>query len=101
MTEMTNMETFEMDIPPEARAKYLQRREKDLSDCQAALLSHDFEVFMRIGHQLKGNATTFGFDPLSEIGIRMEEAAKQKNLPEIQKAIMDFQSYLKSQNSSH
>ena len=90
-----------MEIPPEAKAKYIQRREKDLSDCQMALENLDYDIFIRVGHQLKGNATTFGFDPLAGIGVRLEDFGKEKNLSEIKKAVSDFQVFLKSQISSH
>jgi HPt (histidine-containing phosphotransfer) domain-containing protein len=91
---------MDMDLPPDARAKYLSRREKDLSDCRLALQNADYEVPIRIGHQLKGNATTFGFEPLAEIGHRLETAGKLKNPAQIEAALADFTTYLKSQISS-
>ena len=89
-----------IEIPPEARAKYLERRQKDLTDCRQAIQNSDFEIPMRVGHQLKGNAQTFGFDPLTSIGIRLEEGGKHKNLAEIKSAVSDFEVYLKSQIST-
>lgn len=101
MKNQLGMEKYDMEIPPEAKAKYLQRRKKDLADCQTALETLDYEIFIRIGHQLKGNATTFGFDPLATIGVRLEDFGKEKNLSEIRNAVRDFEVYLKSQNSPH
>lgn len=88
---------IEMEIPQEAKNKYLQRREKDLRDCLLALQSSDFDVFVRIGHQLKGNAITFGFEPLSEIGERLESSGKQQDRQKMQKALNDFETYIKGQ----
>ena len=67
--------SFKMTIPDEMRKKYIERREKDMADLQEALAGSNLEPFKRIGHQLKGNGATYGYDELGELGHPMEEAA--------------------------
>lgn len=68
-----------MQIPIEARLKYLERRKQDIISCHEALEKQDYNFLDRLGHQIKGNAATFGFDELTEVAINMEQAAKNKD----------------------
>lgn len=69
-----------MNLPLQAIEKYLQRRKQDLVLIEEGLKAGDFEPLQRVGHQLKGNADTFGFPELAAIGRELEIAAKEKNL---------------------
>ena len=71
----------EIDVPKEFRIAYIQRRKTDFIQCLKALESSDFNFLEKIGHQIRGNAQSFGFDELSPIGISLEKAAKAKDLP--------------------
>lgn len=62
-----------MDLPIEMYKKYIERRKADLSQLQEAVSSGSVEVFKRIGHQIRGNAASFGFEDLADIGTRMED----------------------------
>ncbi len=61
-----------MQLPPEMYATYIQRRKEDFENLKTALQNADASLFKKIGHQLKGNATSFGFDELAELGKKME-----------------------------
>lgn len=53
---------------------YVVRRKADHANLAAALsLPSGFEQFKIVGHQIKGNASSFGFDDLVAIGERMEK----------------------------
>lgn len=54
---------------------YVERRRGDLTKLMDAATRADAEVFRRIGHQLKGNAATYGYPDLEAIGIRLEQVA--------------------------
>jgi HPt (histidine-containing phosphotransfer) domain-containing protein len=71
--------TFVMTIPDEMRQKYISRRMNDLKALREALAQNDFELFSKVGHQLKGNAATFGYDSLGLLGEKMEDIAQTKN----------------------
>lgn len=76
---MTGNENFEVEIPAELRAKYLERRKNDLELLKNSLSSRTFEEFKRIGHQLKGNAASFGYKDLERIAVDLEIAGQQKD----------------------
>lgn len=62
-----------MDLPIEMYKKYIERRKADVTQLQEAVSSGSVEVFKRIGHQIRGNAASFGFEDLADIGSRMED----------------------------
>lgn len=51
---------------------YLQRRASDIRVLQKGLDVNSVEEFNRLGHQMMGNARTFGFPELEPIAIKME-----------------------------
>lgn len=81
-------------IPEEARQKYLERRWQDLESCRKALSARDFECFATVGHQIKGNAATFGFDELTPIAINMENFGLAKDVKKLEEVLNLFEAYL-------
>lgn len=73
--------TFEM------RQKYLERRTGELDVSADKLRARDFDYFRNIGHQIKGNAVTFDFPMLTELGVRMENSAVEKNESGVEKVL--------------
>lgn len=61
-----------MELPPELYRSYHQRRKADLERLKQAIIANDPEPFKMLGHQLKGNAPTYGYDELAVIGMEME-----------------------------
>jgi HPt (histidine-containing phosphotransfer) domain-containing protein len=68
-----------MQIPQRAKTTYIRRRQKDVGDCYTAILNNDFSFLERIGHQIRGNAHTFGYEALAKIGALLESSAQRKN----------------------
>ena len=83
-----------VDIPKEARQKYIERRRIDLENCKQALTQKDFEILARVAHQIKGNASTFGYEELAEIAIDMEEKALAKDPENLSKVLARFSKFL-------
>ena len=83
-----------MDIPQEFRVQYIERRQSDLQSCLEAIQKSEFGTLERIGHQIKGNATSFGFDELATIGELLEDAAKKQDLARAEDITKNFQVYL-------
>ncbi|MES2803771.1 MAG: Hpt domain-containing protein [Bdellovibrionota bacterium] len=81
-----------MQVPVEARQKYLDRRKQDITACNEAIAKQDFHFLERIGHQIKGNAVTFGFDELTHVAVAMEQAAKAKDLTQLKELVEKFAS---------
>jgi HPt (histidine-containing phosphotransfer) domain-containing protein len=51
---------------------------------------NSFELAQIIGHRLKGHGETFGFPQISAIGIKMEEAAIERNTGMLREAVMSL-----------
>jgi HPt (histidine-containing phosphotransfer) domain-containing protein len=62
-----------MEFPAEFYSQYIERRKSDLKILEQAFEENRIGDFKRIGHQLKGNAPSFGFDDLAELAKQMEK----------------------------
>lgn len=80
----------EMTIPEEVRQRYIERREKDIESLRAALSSRSLDEFSRIGHQLKGNASSFGYSDLEKIAIQLEQAGIKRDALEASRVLQMF-----------
>ncbi len=85
--------SMEMVIPEEIRQNYLVRRQKDIETLKASVSAKSLEEFKRIGHQLKGNAASFGYGELEKIAIAMEVAAQKGDLFEASKQLELFEKW--------
>ncbi len=56
---------------------YLSRRVQVLRDLEDCLKRGSISSFARVGHQLCGNASSFGFDSLGELAKQMEQLTPQ------------------------
>ncbi len=81
-------------IPDEARIRYLERRKKDVESLRAAVNSRSLEEFKRIGHQLKGNAASFGYSELEKVAVQLEVAGEHEDVLEATKQLENFERWL-------
>ena len=88
---------YTLVIPEEMRRKYLERRRRDVDELASAAESSDPAPFVKVGHQLKGNAITFGYKELADLGVRMEEAGQQQNWEEAKACLASLRSWVESQ----
>lgn len=77
-----------MSLPIEMYQKYIERRKLDRDQLLQAVDDRSVEVFKRIGHQIRGNAGSFGFEDLVNLGNRME-SVDGDNLTSEGRAIID------------
>lgn len=73
---------------------YLDNRRHDVSALETAVTAGDFSLIEHLAHIMKGTGGGYGFDAITEIGARMEMAAKNKNKEEIQKEVSELSIYL-------
>ncbi|MBF0207328.1 MAG: Hpt domain-containing protein [Oligoflexia bacterium] len=76
--------------------RYLENRNKDIIKIKEALAQNDIKKIGVVGHQLAGNAGSYGFDQLGNIGKRMENAANAQNIEEITKCLQEIESYMQN-----
>lgn len=82
------------------RQLYLARRSKDLQDCDRHLSIQNWSYFENLGHQLKGNAPSYGYKELQKIAVRIEFFAQKKDLSCLEKSIHEFKKWLANQKIS-
>ncbi len=73
---------------------YLENRKKDLLLLPRAVAEKEFETLKMIGHRMKGSGAGYGFQFISDIGTRLEQAAKRQDLKEVQVCIEQLADYL-------
>jgi HPt (histidine-containing phosphotransfer) domain-containing protein len=73
---------------------YLGRRKLDLIALKNSLEIKDLSEFRRVGHQLKGNASTFGFLELEKIGIELEVAGESQDYAEANRLLEKFEAWI-------
>lgn len=83
-----------MEVPSEILQRYLERRKQDLKVCLLALDRKNFPELEKIGHQLKGNASTFGHPELSLIGNKLEKSSKKREISLIEESIKELSRWL-------
>lgn len=80
-----------MDLPASMYVNYLARRKADHARLTAALASSQgLDDFKVVGHQIKGNATSFGFNDLVSIGEQMEKLNPSQLQSEGARLLNDF-----------
>ena len=73
---------------------FLENRRNDIGKLQSALDDKDFDALQRIAHDMKGIGAGYGFDKITDLGLEMENAAKEHHPVSIREYIMDYEYYL-------
>jgi len=73
---------------------YLEERQNDIRKIEDAVKAQDYETVRMLGHTLKGSGGGYGFDPISEIGLELENAAQEENCEDIDKYINKLSDYI-------
>jgi HPt (histidine-containing phosphotransfer) domain-containing protein len=75
---------------------FLENRKKDLTLLDQAIEQNDFAAIEVIGHKLAGNAGSYGFPDLGEIGCSIELQAEKKNSDTLRELIASYKSYMET-----
>ena len=73
---------------------FLKNRRKDVETLKEALQQADYESIRILGHNMKGVGGGYGFDAITDIGMSLEQAAKEKYTREIRKQAEALSNYL-------
>ena len=83
---MKDLDSYQIKIAPDMRELaecFIENRKKDIVKIDTFLKKNDYSAIQTIGHNLAGNAGTYGFSDLGEIGRRIEAMAIEKKKEEI------------------
>jgi HPt (histidine-containing phosphotransfer) domain-containing protein len=73
---------------------FLGNRRKDTASITEAVTRGDFETVRILGHSMKGSGGSYGFDAITDIGKRLEQAALAKYADEIKSLTAELSAYL-------
>ncbi len=73
---------------------YFENRKVELISLKEFFYQKKWHEIQMIGHKLKGNAASYGFEKLTELGSFLEIAAKEHNHNQIQELISQIEIYL-------
>lgn len=75
---------------------YLENRRHDCQTVLQLLEKNDYEAIRVLGHTMKGTGGGYGFDAITEMGKRLEEAAKANDPMTIRQTVSELAQYLQS-----
>lgn len=93
----TEREKIVIQIDPDLEAivpGFLANRQRDLTTIETCLKQGDLDTIRLLGHRMKGDGGGYGFDHISTIGHRLEEAALTKDLHGLQLQQEDLRTFL-------
>lgn len=73
---------------------FLESRQNDIVNIRECVRKDDLKEAQRLGHGMKGAGGGYGFQEISMIGKRIEEAAKAGNTADIEQALGMLDEYL-------
>ncbi|MBF0426234.1 MAG: Hpt domain-containing protein [Magnetococcales bacterium] len=73
---------------------YVQNRWRDVEAMRLAVANKDMESLRVMGHRMKGSGAGYGFDAITEIGRKLESAARDGQIEEITREIDALVAYL-------
>ena len=74
---------------------YLKRKSEELHIMRRCLLTRDWETIHQISHKMKGHGGSYGFQHLTILGAKLEEAAALKQITTIQTLLDNLERYLR------
>jgi len=94
LNETTLVVEIEAELEPVVPG-YLELRRKDVELLQQLLEAGNFAELRIMGHRMKGTGGSYGFDPISDIGELLENAALAEDRSAIGQAGDELDAYLK------
>jgi HPt (histidine-containing phosphotransfer) domain-containing protein len=73
---------------------FLDRKRTDLLALQGALETGDLATIAALGHKIKGEGGSFGFDGMTEIAAALEATAKKGDRDTVRQLVTDLSDYL-------
>ena len=73
---------------------FLENRRQDVITMLNALAHEDLETVRRLGHNMRGAGTSFGFQVITDIGTRLEQEAGRADLGAARQWVGELSAYL-------
>ena len=76
--------------------QYLAACQSQVVDLQRAIDRGDLDLVARHAHNLRGSGSSFGFPPITELGVRLEHALSARDLNQLKRDAAALQRYLET-----
>ena len=73
---------------------FLERRRQEVDRLRGQLEQNDYEGIALAGHSMKGTGGGYGFAAISDLGGRLEQAAKSRDAEAVTALIAELADYL-------
>lgn len=73
------------------KLRYLLRKNEELIVCRQELADHEFRSIKTLAHQMRGNAASFDFLLLENLGILLERSVEGGDSGQIREVLEDVQ----------
>lgn len=73
---------------------FLDRRRADAARILTLIGDGEFEEVRRLGHDLKGVGASYGFEPITQIGRCLEDAARRRDAKDVRDAARALERYV-------
>jgi HPt (histidine-containing phosphotransfer) domain-containing protein len=75
---------------------FIAHKREDAQAIVAAIASADYEALSQLGHRIRGEGGSYGFEELTKIGATLEISAKSRDLAAVRKSAQELIAYLDS-----
>jgi CheY-like chemotaxis protein len=75
--------------------KFLDHRERDIGSLREATARLDYGTIATLAHNMRGNGISYGFPEVSEIGLRLEDAARARDAASVEREIEKLEDCLR------
>ena len=70
---------------------FFENTREEIHALQNALEQEDYETLRRLGHSIKGASRGYGFEKMGDLGLTIENAAKEKqSIEELQRLLNEL-----------
>ena len=90
------MDGFDDEEWAEMQEMYISHTSKELAKIQEDLDNMPLDSLRTFGHNIKGSGGMYGFDEVTNIGLQIENAAKESDLDSIKLSLSELGDFLKS-----
>jgi two-component system sensor histidine kinase/response regulator len=81
---------------------YLERRTQEIDQMNEYITKNDLKNLVRVGHQLKGSAKSYGFEELGELGNQLEQLAQlEAKMDEIKAVVTKITNKISDYKKTH
>ncbi|MBM7555780.1 Hpt domain-containing protein [Halanaerobacter jeridensis] len=76
--------------------KFLENRKEEIVKARTLLKENNFSELAELGHAIKGTGGGYGFNFVTELGAKIEKAAKNEDQDEIKDLVKRLEEHLEN-----